>query len=67
MGRLGRMVATFGVAFRMRVVACDVVPFQMDGVESVPFEQMLKESDAISIHVRCRFTFHLAMYVAAGI
>jgi D-3-phosphoglycerate dehydrogenase len=51
MGRLGKMTAAFGLAFRMRVLACDVVPFEHPGVEAVSFECLLRESDAISIHV----------------
>ena len=51
MGRLGSMTARFGEAFGMRVLGCDVKPFAIAGVERVDFETLLKESDAISIHI----------------
>lgn len=51
-GRLGRIVAEYGKAFRMRVVACDNQPCEYpNGVEPVTMDELLKESDAISIHV----------------
>ena len=51
LGRLGKMVARFGLAFRMRVLACDVREVQLDGVERVDFEYLLQTSDIVSIHV----------------
>jgi D-3-phosphoglycerate dehydrogenase len=57
-GRLGKMTARFGRAFCQRVLACDVRPFrevfqgwQAVGVEPVDFPTLLRESDAISIHI----------------
>jgi len=51
-GRLGRMMAEYGRAFRMRVLACDVKPVEApDWVSMVPLERLLEESDAVSIHV----------------
>jgi len=50
-GRLGKMTVEYGKAFRMRVLGCDLKPFSIDGVEPVDFETLLRESDAISIHV----------------
>lgn len=51
-GRLGRMVAEYGRAFRMRVLVCDNKPNDTpDGVEQVPFERLVKNSDVISIHI----------------
>lgn len=50
-GRLGRMVAEYGKAFRMRVLGCDPRDFAIDGVERVDFQTLLTESDTISIHV----------------
>ena len=51
-GRLGRQVAEFGKAFRMRVLACDVreVPLAAD-VRRVTFDELLRTSDVLSIHV----------------
>lgn len=54
-GRLGKMMARYGQAFGMRVIACDPFidkkVFQEQSVEAVAFETLLSESDAISIHV----------------
>ena len=50
-GRLGKMTAEYGKAFRMRVLGCDKLPFHVDGVEPVDFDALLHDSDAISIHV----------------
>ena len=35
----------------MRVLGCDLKPFDIDGVEPVDFGTLLRESDAISIHI----------------
>jgi D-3-phosphoglycerate dehydrogenase len=51
-GRLGRIVAEYGKAFRMRVLATDVsevVP--ADYVERMPLSELLPQADVISIHV----------------
>jgi len=51
-GRLGRMVAEYGKAFRMRVLACDVREMEPEhGVEMVSFATLLRESDVLTIHV----------------
>jgi D-3-phosphoglycerate dehydrogenase len=54
-GRLGRIVAEYGHAFRMRVLACDRKPREaLDAapfVELVDFETLLRQSDALSIHI----------------
>jgi len=50
-GRLGRMVAQYGLAFRMRVIACDIRPFEAEHVRQVDLDTLLRESDVISIHV----------------
>lgn len=51
-GRLGRMVAGYGKAFRMRVLACDTAPVQpAAGVRLVDMGTLLEESDVLSIHV----------------
>jgi D-3-phosphoglycerate dehydrogenase len=55
LGRLGTMMAKYGKAFGMEVIACD--PYQNDnafleaGCKKVEFEELLKLSDVISIHV----------------
>ena len=50
-GRLGRMVCEFGKAFRMRVLGCDLKPFEIPGVQPVDFDTLLREADAVSIHI----------------
>lgn len=50
-GRLGKMVVEYGKAFRMRVLGCDLKPFEIPGVERVDFDTLLSQSDAISIHI----------------
>ncbi|MCH8147593.1 MAG: hypothetical protein IH987_06295 [Planctomycetes bacterium] len=52
-GRLGRFVAEYGQAFRMAVLLCDHKP-QSDlppGVKQVGFEDLLRSSDVVSIHI----------------
>lgn len=50
-GRLGTMVAKYGMAFGMRVLGCDPQGVSIPGVESADFERLLRESDCISVHV----------------
>lgn len=55
LGRLGTMMATYGKAFGMHILAFD--PYQKDnifldtGCKKVEFEELLKLSDVVSIHV----------------
>lgn len=51
LGRLGTMVARFGNAFGMRVIATDVRDVRADGVEMVSLPQLLRASDVVSLHV----------------
>ena len=42
----------FGLAFRMRVLGCDLDPTkQIEGVENVSFDELLAQSDAIAVHI----------------
>ena len=50
-GRLGKNAVEYGKAFRMRVLGCDLKPFDIPGVEAVDHETLWRESDAISIHI----------------
>jgi D-3-phosphoglycerate dehydrogenase / 2-oxoglutarate reductase len=50
-GRLGRMVAGYGRAFGMHVLAHD--PVGVDDVESVSLHELLRRADVVSIH--CTF------------
>lgn len=53
LGRIGQMVARYGLAFRMRVIAHD--PFQLEWLEGVKqaddLGSLLSEADVLSIHV----------------
>lgn len=51
-GRLGRIIADYGKAFRMKILACDVIKvFPSKDVCLVDMGTLLKEADVISIHV----------------
>ena len=50
-GRLGTMICEFGKAFRMRVLGCDLKPFEIPGVEPVDHDTLLRESDVITVHI----------------
>lgn len=51
-GRLGKIVAEYGKAFRMRVIACDKCELSpAPGVQMVGFETLLAESDVLSLHI----------------
>jgi D-3-phosphoglycerate dehydrogenase / 2-oxoglutarate reductase len=54
-GRVGRMVAGYLRTFGMRVLATDL-PSRMghqcdDGIESVPLDELLKNSDLVTLHI----------------
>jgi phosphoglycerate dehydrogenase-like enzyme len=55
LGRIGKAVAVRGAAFRMKLLAYEPFPdrefAQRYGVELVPFERLLAESDYLSLHV----------------
>jgi len=50
-GRLGKMMARFGQAFRMRVLGCDLRPFDLPGVEQVDHDTLYRCADFVTIHV----------------
>lgn len=51
-GRLGKMVAQYGMAFRMRVLVCGRGKLETtEGVEQVDFDSLLRNSDVVSIHI----------------
>jgi D-3-phosphoglycerate dehydrogenase len=53
-GRLGKIVARYGLAFGMKVLANDTDPAAFDGlngVHPVPLDELLKNSDVISLHI----------------
>ncbi|MEO7209006.1 MAG: D-2-hydroxyacid dehydrogenase [Steroidobacteraceae bacterium] len=49
-GAIGQGTAAIGRAFGMRVLFADHPPPKMPGVEFTPFDQILAESDVISLH-----------------
>ena len=53
LGRIGHMVARYGLAFGMRVLAYDPQPLQwVEGVERITsLNELLEQSDVLSIHV----------------
>jgi phosphoglycerate dehydrogenase-like enzyme len=55
LGRIGRAVATRALAFGMNVVAFDTIPAsefdQRHGIRRLGFEELLAESDVVSIHL----------------
>jgi len=51
-GRLGHIMAEYGVGFRMRVIAHDVRDLEpAPGVELVDLDTLLREADVLSIHI----------------
>ena len=51
-GRLGRIVAEYGKAFRMDVIACNDTPVEpADTVEMVDFDALVRRADVLSIHI----------------
>jgi D-3-phosphoglycerate dehydrogenase / 2-oxoglutarate reductase len=60
LGRIGRLTAEFGRAFGMRVLAYDPFVSTSDLAELRPIEDVLRESDFVSLHpVLTRETSHL--------
>lgn len=55
LGRIGKMMAIYGNAFGMKVIACDphqdIKIFKDLNCKKVDFDDLLKNSDIISIHV----------------
>jgi glycerate dehydrogenase len=49
-GAIGQATAAIGRAFGMKVLFADHAPPRMPGVEFTPFEQVLAESDVLSLH-----------------
>ena len=51
-GRLGQIVSGYGKAFGMKVLANDITDFhEVGGVNFVPLEELLRESDVITLHI----------------
>jgi D-3-phosphoglycerate dehydrogenase / 2-oxoglutarate reductase len=50
-GRLGRIVARYGAAFGMTVIAFDRNPKPSDGVKFVGIDDLLSRADVVSVHL----------------
>ena len=51
LGRLGTMMASFGNGFNMNVIGYDIVKKNINGVNQVSLDELLKSSDVISLHI----------------
>lgn len=51
MGRLGSMVATYGNAFGMKVLAHDLEREPRPGIDFVSFDELLAQADVLTIHL----------------
>jgi D-3-phosphoglycerate dehydrogenase / 2-oxoglutarate reductase len=54
LGRLGTISARIAQGFGMRVLACDIEPREMAGVEIVDMDTLLRESDIVTLHLHLR-------------
>lgn len=50
-GALGKSVAALGKAFKMKVLAFDQAPVREDGVQSASLDEIIEQSDMISLHL----------------
>ncbi len=50
LGAIGTAVAKIALAFEMRVIACNRSKKHMEGVEMVSFDELLRQSDIVSVH-----------------
>lgn len=60
LGRLGRKVAGYGLAFGMKVIATDIAPLQVipEGVLLTSLHELLADSDIISLHANYNSSNH---------
>ena len=50
-GRLGTIVSQYGRAFRMNVIGYDVEELEIEGVTPVSYDELLRKSDILSVHI----------------
>lgn len=50
LGAIGKAVAKIANAFEMRVVACNRSPRSAEGVEMLSFDELLAQSDIVTVH-----------------
>jgi len=51
LGRLGKMMASFGNGFNMNVLGYDVLKKDIEGVKQVSLDELLITSDVITVHI----------------
>ena len=51
LGRVGKIISDYALAFRMKVVAFDILPVTKSGVENASLQKLLSESDIVTIHL----------------
>jgi len=51
LGRIGKAVAVRAMAFGMNVIAFDPLPVDMTGIERVTWDELLTQSDFLSLHL----------------
>lgn len=58
LGRIGRMVAGYGHAFHMKVLAADPSPVRtpMEYVQMLPHRDLYAQADIVTLHVPCQDT-----------
>jgi D-3-phosphoglycerate dehydrogenase len=54
LGRLGKITARIGGGFGMNVIAYDPADIDVEGVEAVSFDELLRQSDVLTIHIHLR-------------
>jgi glycerate dehydrogenase len=50
LGSIGKAVAKIANAFEMNVIACNRSPREVEGVKMVSFDELLKQSDIVTVH-----------------
>lgn len=50
LGAIGTAVARIANAFQMQVIGCNRSPKQIEGVEQVGFDELLRRSDVVTVH-----------------
>lgn len=51
LGRLGKISARIGQGFGMKVIAHDIAPLSVPGVQMVDLDKLLRSADVLTIHV----------------
>lgn len=51
LGRVGKIISDYALAFRMKVVAFDILPVTKSGIENASLQKLSSESDIVTIHL----------------